>query len=200
MIHRVLLGWLLGLAMCANAEASMEDLFHWGEYDSLIRILEKDRAESPGVSRPKDQADSAALAKRELYLGIAYFSHGRRISADEALRRACRLDRRITLEKFYVTEAAYDHFEIIAAAEGLRPDRKSGNGTEKRVEHEDSERNPNGEGQGPAAGTSWVGTRAKWMIGGLAGAAVLTTGSVLYLEYGPRKPKNLETLSLDMRK
>lgn len=92
---------------------SPEDLFKWGEYDSLVRVLEPS-LESTGAG------DSAEMARSNLLLGVAYFATGRPDQAEHAFVQACRLDARVQLETFYVTREIADRFEAVAAREKAR--------------------------------------------------------------------------------
>lgn len=91
-----------------------EDLFKWGEYDSLIRVLEPAMAASVFQSGSGTAADSAFRAKSYLFLGVAFYATGKRERSDSAFGRACELDPRVKLDRFYVTEEIAGHFQAIA--------------------------------------------------------------------------------------
>jgi hypothetical protein len=98
-----------------SAPASPEDLFKWGEYDSLIKVLGPFLAESaPGTEATRQ--DSSERAKTFLYAGVAYYATGKRDQADEAFTRACEFDSRIRIDRYYVTEEIAGHFEGLASA------------------------------------------------------------------------------------
>lgn len=87
-----------------------EELFKWGEYDSLIRLLEPVGTMAP----PATAADSADRAKSYLFLGVAYFATGKKVQADSAFASACSLDPQVKLDRFYVTEEIANRFQAIA--------------------------------------------------------------------------------------
>jgi hypothetical protein len=98
----------------AAAEApSGEDLFKWGEYDSLIRVLEPENG-TEAIHSPRSPADSASRAKSFLFLGVAFYATGKVGQADEAFAQACDLDPDLKLDRFYVTDEIADHFQAIA--------------------------------------------------------------------------------------
>ena len=96
-----------------------EDLFKWGEYDSLIRILEPVTAGIGLQDGPRTAADSAVRAKSYLFLGVAFYATGKREQSDSAFARACDLDPLVKLDRFYVTEEIANHFQAIAM-DGIR--------------------------------------------------------------------------------
>lgn len=96
-----------------------EDLFKWGEYDSLIRILQPVTALSRLQGGGGTAADSAVRAKTYLFLGVAFYATGKRERSDSAFGRACELDPWVKLDRFYVSEEIADHFQAIAM-DGLR--------------------------------------------------------------------------------
>jgi hypothetical protein len=110
------------LASVRPAAASPEELFKWGEYDSLVRALE------PGVSRPgyassaPTRSDSLERARALLYLGVAYAATGRTAAADSAFACAFGLDTSLALDRFYVTPAIAARFDSVAA--GRRRERR----------------------------------------------------------------------------
>lgn len=95
-----------------------EDLFKWGEYDSLIRVLEP-AARNGSLAELNTSADSAARAKSFMFLGVAFFATGEPAKADDAFQKACDLDPDVKLDRFYVTEEIANHFQAIAI-EGIR--------------------------------------------------------------------------------
>lgn len=91
-----------------------EDFFKWGEYDSLIRVLE------PTLTAPRAPSlasDSSALAKSYVMMGVALFATGRNESAERHFRRACRLQPGVRMETYFVSPEIADRFEAIAAEE-----------------------------------------------------------------------------------
>lgn len=97
----------------SDAPPAPEDLFKWGEYDSLIRVLEPTIYN--GARTEFTRLDSVLHAKTFLYLGVAYYATGKREHADDAFTHACELDSAIKIDRFYVTEEIAGHFEGIAA-------------------------------------------------------------------------------------
>jgi hypothetical protein len=84
-----------------------EDWFKWGDYDSLISVLEpwaKDTAEA-----------SAERARAFLYLGVAYQAGNERRLSDSAFHKACDLDTAVGLDQYYVAPEILDHFHAVAA-------------------------------------------------------------------------------------
>lgn len=111
---------LFGLAALALAQGAArasgqavpgEDLFKWGEYDSLIRILEP-AALHPGSTG--DHGDSLAQAKSLLFLGVAFCATGKPDRADEAFSRAVEIDPEVELDRYYVTEEIARRFQTTA--------------------------------------------------------------------------------------
>lgn len=93
-----------------------EDLFKWGEYDSLIRVLEPSTRNETKV---RTLADSLERAKSFLFLGVAFYATGKKSRAEDAFMRAVELDPQVKLDRFYVTEEIANHFQAIAL-DGLR--------------------------------------------------------------------------------
>jgi hypothetical protein len=115
----------LALAFLAAVSPSLaatategEDLFKWGEYDSLIRVLEP-ATRNGSLSELKTWSDSASRAKSYLFLGVAFFASGKPEQADDAFQKACDLDPEVKLDRFYVTEEIANHFQAIAM-DGIR--------------------------------------------------------------------------------
>jgi tetratricopeptide (TPR) repeat protein len=105
------LAWAQGAARASGPGISGEDLFKWGEYDSLIRILEP-AALHPGPTG--DHGDSLAQAKSLLFLGVAFCATGKPERADEAFSRAVEIDPDVELDRFYVTEEIARRFQTTA--------------------------------------------------------------------------------------
>jgi len=113
---RAILFGVAALAWAQSAGASGpgpsgEDLFKWGEYDSLIRILEP-AALHPGPTG--NHGDSLAQAKSLLFLGVAFCATGKPERADEAFSRAVEIDPDVELDRFYVTEEIARRFQTTA--------------------------------------------------------------------------------------
>jgi tetratricopeptide (TPR) repeat protein len=101
----------LGTARAAAPAAPGEDLFKWGEYDSLIRLLEPAALRS---GEARTHGDSLARAKSLLFLGVAFCATGKPERADEAFSRAVELDPQVELDRFYVTEEIANRFQATA--------------------------------------------------------------------------------------
>src|SRR5437868_2542656 len=101
------------LADAAGPIVTTEELFKWGEYDSIIRSLEPMVAAPGFISQATNRADSADHAKSLLYLGVAYYAKGRTDRADTTLHSAFALDPGLELDRFYVTPAIADHFQAL---------------------------------------------------------------------------------------
>lgn len=87
-----------------------EELFQWGEYDSLERALEPRLREEPGL-------EAGDRARALVYLGVAWHVLGRPEEADQAFLEACRLDSAVRLDRLYVSGEIADRFHAIAAKE-----------------------------------------------------------------------------------
>jgi hypothetical protein len=97
------------------SEIPLEDLFKWGEYDSLIRSLEPVLAsQSAGATA---RGDSLEWARSNLWLGVAYWATEKRPLAEQAFVRACRLDPAIALDRLYATPEMVASFDAIASRE-----------------------------------------------------------------------------------
>jgi len=106
-----LLAWAASAPRASGPPARGEDLFKWGEYDSLIHLLD------PAVrdkGSAMDRADSLEQAKSLLFLGVAFCATGKRERADEAFSRAVELDPAVELDRFYVTEEIANRFQATA--------------------------------------------------------------------------------------
>ncbi len=112
----LLAAWMGGicLALARHASASPEDLFKWGEYDSLIRMLEPE-ASRPGYAAVTARADSLEHARALLYLGVAYAATGHPARSDSAFTIAFSLDSAVSLDRFYATPAIAARFDSLAA-------------------------------------------------------------------------------------
>jgi hypothetical protein len=116
-----LVATVLGGAPGAGAEdpASLEELFKWGEYDSLIQALEPARADADGGAVLRglaSRADSAEEARARMYLGVAYWATGRPGDGARAFTVATRLDESLRLDPLYATAEMAALFEQIAEA------------------------------------------------------------------------------------
>ena len=168
---------LLSIASAASASApSPEDLFKWGEYDSLLRVLEPDLAESRG-DKEFSRLDSILRAKTLLYAGVAYYATGKRGQADDAFTRACDLDSAIRIDPFYVSREIAGYFEGVAAAGARRRNAKR-SGQEapaNRAARDDSARRSGNLKVAERQGRAWLW----WSLGSMA--ALAGGGGAYYL-------------------
>jgi hypothetical protein len=172
----------------AELTAPGEDLFKWGEYDSLIRILEPaTRSNSPAVL--KTGADSTIRAKSFLFLGVAFYATGKPALADSAFITACDLDPKVKLDRFYVTEEIANYFQAIAL-DAVRSRNKriasAANSTPPAASHASlSTRPPKGRESSPQLrskdGNSWI-----WV--GLGASALVAVGGAYYFTSHSGKP------------
>jgi len=114
-MKRACMAWMLALASGLGAAraggppVAGEDLFKWGEYDSLIRALE------PSVrAEPHTRVDTLIRAKSLLFLGVAFCATGKSERADEAFSRAVELDPQVELDRYYVTQEIANRFQATA--------------------------------------------------------------------------------------
>lgn len=105
------MAWAQGAVWASGPGVPGEDLFKWGEYDSLIRILEPAEFH-PGPTG--NHGDSLAQAKSLLFLGVAFCATGKPDRADEAFSRAVEIDPDVELDRFYVTEEIARRFQTTA--------------------------------------------------------------------------------------
>lgn len=93
--------WIALLSMSVFAanldEEKITGHFEWGEYDSLINILQKHFDTLTEVS------DSASTARYYSYLGVAQFSKGIIGNARQSFNKALLYDRTVSLDSTYVT-------------------------------------------------------------------------------------------------
>jgi hypothetical protein len=120
-LGRGLLAAALGGASGIRAaeSASLEELFKWGEYDSLIHVLEPPRSsaqEDSILGHLATRADSVEEAKARMYLGVAYWAKGRTEAGSRTFLQATRLDRGLRLDPLYATTEMAAHFERLAEA------------------------------------------------------------------------------------
>lgn len=114
-MKRAYLAWLMALALglgtarAGGSPIAGEDLFKWGEYDSLIRVLE------PAASaEARTREDTLVRAKSLLFLGVAFCATGKPDRADAAFSRAVELDPQVELDRYYVTEEIANRFQATA--------------------------------------------------------------------------------------
>ena len=163
----------------ARAEGPVpgEDLFKWGEYDSLIRMLE------PVALRTGESAtrrDSMARAKSLLFLGVAFCATGETERADRAFARAVELDPQVELDRFYVTEAIANRFQRTALRALRRQSGAAPNGTALPA-GESPQTAPRRAAAAPAPAIA-ARSRHGWLWVGLgAAAAFAAAGSGYYL-------------------
>lgn len=187
---------ILAAAFPVRAGASNapgEDLFKWGEYDSLIRLL------GPvGTTALPAATDSADRAKSYSFLGVAYYATGKTEQADSAFASACRLDPQVDLDRFYVTEEIADRFHAIARNEARRRQARSGTravSAEPTTMAPAKPGPPPGFGRSPLAGSGGV----KWAWWGLGTTALAAAGvGILLLMNWEERPSEKVT-SIDAR-
>lgn len=120
-MKRAMLACLI-LALASGLDvraAAPEELFKWGEYDSLIRVLEPvvtDPAYASGTSTGPDSQDHA---KAYMFLGVAFMATHKPERADSLFMKAWALNPQLQLDRFYVSEAIADRFYAVAE-EALR--------------------------------------------------------------------------------
>jgi len=79
--------------------------FEWGDYDTIITIVE------PLVSASADTIDSTIAAEYRKYLGVAYLAKDRVNDARGQFIHACQLNPEVKLEREFVSQAMYDVFQ-----------------------------------------------------------------------------------------
>lgn len=103
------------------APADYEELYRWGEYDSLIRLLEPRLLAAPGdSSRNIPDAERSRAASAHLALGVAYWAGGREAEASLAFAHALRLDPDQRLDPLYSTPDMVLRLESLAEEERTR--------------------------------------------------------------------------------
>lgn len=171
--------------------APVEDLFKWGEYDSLIRTLD------PVVSRPGfsasiiSQADSVNQAKSFLFLGVAFFATSKPDRSDQAFTMACSLDSNVKLDRFYVSEEIAQRFEAIAKELRLR----------RRQQCAATAQRPSGNARSAQPSPPRLVSRDQktWLWWGLGVTALVAAGSGAYWYASQTEaPDNVTTI--DIRK
>jgi hypothetical protein len=171
--------------------ATGEDLFKWGEYDSLIRLL--DPVEMG--TRPATAADSADRAKAYLFLGVAFYATGKPASADSAFASACSLDPQVKLDRFYVTEEIANHFQDIAL-DGIRRS-QSGNA----LAAASAERSARTSHAGVSGRPPRIEREGKeWVWWGLGAAALAAAGGGIILFMNHDKPASDNVTTIDARR
>lgn len=153
-------------------EPSAEDLFKWGEYDSLIRSLEPWlAARSAGADA---RADSLELARANLYLGIAYWATDKRSLGEQAFVRAGRLDRTLQMDRLYATPEMAARFDSIVAQERRARDAEIAAAATGKGNAGVPDR------PGPAARKTGLGWKA-WTVGALTTAGLVAGGTYVIL-------------------
>jgi hypothetical protein len=176
-----------GRAGASNAPG--EDLFKWGEYDSLIRLL----VPVGTTALPAAAADSAERAKSYLFLGVAYYVTGKTAQADSAFVSACGLDPQVKLDRFYVTEEIANHFHAIALDEARRRQARS---ETRAVSTEATTRAPAEPGRPSGSGRSLLARSGgrKWAWWGLGTTALGIAGvGILLLMTWEERPSEKVT-------
>jgi hypothetical protein len=179
------------LAMAAEGPSPGEDLFKWGEYDSLIRLLEP----STMNPRPVTGADSLVRAKSYLFLGVAFFATGKPDQADSAFKTACSLDPKVQLDRFYVTEEIANHFQAIAI-DGIR--RRQAKSAMAATTAAMSAKTDAQQGRAPTA--SIRRDEKGWVWWGLGATALVTAGGGAYFFINRDASQSDNVTTIDMRK
>jgi hypothetical protein len=175
---------IAALGLIARAAArplpkDADDFFKWGEYDSLANRLETWMAIA---SAPTEPPDSANLAKANLYLGVAYYAAGKSSQSDSAFLRACRFEKGVKLDKFYVTGEMASRFDALVSTFSAKteppPPPKPGSSA-------------------PAASTS-KGREMGWIWFGSGAVIAITAGTVYYFISQKSPPKAATTTVVDV--
>ncbi|MDB5105066.1 MAG: hypothetical protein JWP91_2755 [Fibrobacteres bacterium] len=195
MIRRLILIAILAVTFVRGLSASQpEELFKWGEYDSLIRLLEPAASNPGALAELRTRPDSLLRAKSFLFLGVAFFATGRMDRADEAFGIACGLDPEVKLDRFYVTEEIANHFQAIAL-DGIR--RRNQKAALSQASAALSDRARPVRGTGPA----WKSRDGKdWIWWGLGVTALVAAGggAIYFSSQSPEGSDNVTTI--DARK
>jgi hypothetical protein len=163
-------------ARAADSLPSLEDLYQWGEYDSLIRYLEPWlAARSDGADA---RADSVELARANLFLGVAYWVTDKKSLGEQAFVRACRLDAGLRMDQMYSTPEILSRFEAIAAGERRVRENQVEAERARRVE---SDRRL----QDRRKAALWK----RWTLGALGTAGLVVGSGYAYYALVERKPK-----------
>jgi hypothetical protein len=189
LIILVLVTSSMALADAAGTIVTAEELFKWGEYDSIIRSLEPVVAAPGFISPATNRTDSADHAKSLLYLGVSYYAKGRTDRADTTLRSAFVLDPGLELDRFYVTPAIADHFQALKREAGHR-NREGEFGAHATPEPPT--------GNGPLL-QSRAGKSRVWLWWSIGAAAMTVAGGGAYwyaIQPGPPHP---QVLVVDIR-
>jgi hypothetical protein len=177
---------VLGAALPARSAIPGEELFKWGEYDSLIRVLEP-AFRAPGSVRTHE--DSLRQAKSLLFLGVAFCATGNPERADRAFSDAVELDPQVELDRFYVTEEIANRFQSTA----LRALRKR---TPAAAEPDRFPPKPSASGHpapvlAPPQGHGWA-----WL--GLGAAAAIAAVTSYYLLADREEPARDDVIPIDL--
>lgn len=171
-------------AQARDLEPGFEDLFQWGEYDSLIRSLEPWLAARSAGGGLRD--DSLELARANLILGVAYLATNRKTLGEQALVRACRLDPDVSLNRLYATPEIMARFETIAAYERQQREQQIADGRDSWVRH-DLKAAGSDRAMARRRGLGWKG----WVVGAVATAGLAAGGGYAYYALVDRKPKEI---------
>lgn len=195
-MKRMLSTWI-GLALALSLEARAgatptEDLFKWGEYDSLIRVLEPAASKPESVSRLSSQADSLERAKSLLFLGVAFFATNKPDRADQAFTMACTLDPEVKLDRFYVTEEISARFQAILR-ESLR--RRQQEEALEAAKSGGMARSPNAGKQGALR---QGGNDKAWLWWGMGVSALVAAGGGAFW-YASRDAEAENVTTIDIR-
>lgn len=171
-----------------DEKASLAELFTWGEYDSLIRILEPRMVAVDGkpVERPlATRADSLEEARASLYLGVAYWATGRSEQGSRSFSLAARLDEDLRLDPLYATPEMAARFEQIAEAERNRAAPSPAPVAASTA--------PPGPGRAEPRSRTRGALRAVWTGAAFAGAAGVVAGAYILVR-SLDKPKEIVTV------
>jgi hypothetical protein len=180
LLGTALLGSALAFAagIRASEPASVEELFKWGEYDSLIQVLEPGRpAVHAGSASLATRADSAEEARARLYLGVAYWAKGRTEAGSRAFLQATRLDPDLRLDPLYATPEMAAHFERLAEVSQRLQSAALPAPAPAPADGDGKPRKPGRGGASP-----W------WKWGGAAGLAVAGTLTAVYFATRSAEP------------
>jgi hypothetical protein len=196
-----LLAFILGppLLHAGGWDSHWDELFQWGEYDSLERALEPHLREEPGFV-------AGDRARALVYLGVARHVLGRPEEADQAFLEAIRLDTAVRPDRLYVSREIAVRFQAIAAKER---ERVAANrlapppSASARSPADSARRAP--EQRPVASAARKPGIRWAWYAAG-AGAVAVAAGTVAALhligegESGPRAmPEEIKVTEIDLR-
>lgn len=190
---RATLPLLLHLAAAltrAENRPSLEELFKWGEYDSLIQALEPSRTAAEGEASLRglsSRSDSSEEARARLYLGVAYWATGRREEGTRAFAMATRLDSGLGLDAYYATPEIAARYEQIA--EAVRRSAPTARGPQERGFGERSQAPGIALQAAPPRSRAWIW----WTGAATAAAAGAAAGTYIFMRLN-EAPKETITI------